>query len=357
MEDEDGEVVKTYELPSSRPETGRPSLVKKDTWLGMAGGFLGGRKESTTGPERTKSVSAEKSDIPSGADSPKPGPPTNTEPQPASAVRHGLARMGTWGFGGRGTEAEKKPEHDSEDDDRRIRFTIGGAGRRLTKDDFLREIQSLDPKGRAEMVDSSDASPALKAQARKGSGVATGGNTSAASRLLGAAAAAKSKNVPDVEETEEEPDSEDEKMRNKNMKNALQLSRKKDAPVASSSTPPRNDHESDIPETDTERKRREQVLKGVSRDDDDDESEDISPSRGRGRGMIVDSDSEEDDDEEEQYQETAAEKRRREAALGLSGADGEKDSDDDGAPRVPPPAAKPLRGIRFAQSPVRAGKK
>jgi hypothetical protein len=70
-------------------------------------------------------------------------------------------------FKGKGTEAADKAYGEEEDDDRRIRFTIGGAGRRLTKEDFLKEIQSLDPKARCEIVAESDAPEAMKAMAQK----------------------------------------------------------------------------------------------------------------------------------------------------------------------------------------------
>lgn len=42
------------------------------------------------------------------------------------------------------------PNDTNDEDDRRIRFTIGGAGPKLTKDDFLKEIQKLDPRARIE---------------------------------------------------------------------------------------------------------------------------------------------------------------------------------------------------------------
>lgn len=139
-------------------------------------------------------------------------------------------------------------------------------------------------------------------------------------------------------------------MRSKNLKNVLQLSRKKDAPNAGRSA--QAGFPDDMPETAAERKRREQVLKGVEDEDEISPVASSSSSRGRGRSADLDGD--------DGYEESAAEKRRREAALGLGGGDsarGDDDSDDDDTPRVPPPVAKPNRGIRFAQSPVRQGKK
>jgi sodium/hydrogen antiporter len=358
VEDEDGEVVKTYELPSSShskegESSDRPGMGRLATWSGMAG-LLGGRRESTAGP----SSSAPKTE------DEKEGNPPQTPTAEIKAHRQGLARMGTWGFGGKGTgSAEKKAEADDEDDDRRIRFTIGGAGRRLTKDDFLREIQGLDPKARGEIVEGSDAPAAVKELARKDASNNSPGNNrlfhakgpqTAPGKLSAKAVGARMARQlgSDVEETEEETDNEHERMRNKSMANALQLSRRKDAPLADA-----DDH-SDMPETAAERKRREAALKSIRDDDEISPAGSSSSSRnGGGRGRARQQDS---DDLDEDYEETAAEKRRREAALGLGGGDGKRDddSDDDGAPRIPPPVKQgTTRGIRFAQSPVRQGKK
>jgi hypothetical protein len=42
---------------------------------------------------------------------------------------------------------------DENDDDKQIRFTIGGAGQRLMKEDFLKHIWSHDPKSCAQWSD------------------------------------------------------------------------------------------------------------------------------------------------------------------------------------------------------------
>lgn len=306
---------------------------------------MSGRKELDTDPSKEGSTSH-----PEGS---------------ASAVRAGLARMGTWGWGGKAGDSSEKADHDTEDDDHRIRFTIGGAGRRLTKDDFLREIQGLDPKARAEIVENSDASPALKAIAKKEPADASPHNAGKGLYPPKQKAVAKP-HVPDLDETEEETDSEHERIRRKSLQAALQLSRKKDAPITSSSgagsskAAKVSSYDDDEPETAAERKRREQALKGVEDADDDDE-QGSSSSGGRGRKSRRKS----EDDDEGDYPETAAERRRREAALGLSGQrDRSKDKDEFAGARgsgeitVPEQAVRPLRGIRFAESPVRGeGKK
>jgi hypothetical protein len=80
---------------------------------------------------------------------------SGASPAETPEKRPGIFSRETWGFGGK-DETANHPNSD-EDDDRRIRFKIGGAGRRLTKDDFLKEIQSLDPKARCEIIAESDA--------------------------------------------------------------------------------------------------------------------------------------------------------------------------------------------------------
>ena len=323
-------MVKTYELPpvkSKKEDSGetplRQGLNRMGTWTG-----LGGKKEMHA--ESSKS------------------PPALGESS-GTAVRQGLARMGGWGFGGKGKDdgAGRKLDEDDEDDDRRIRFTIGGAGRRLTKDDFLKEVQSLDPKTRCEVIEQSDAPHSMKDLARKDASDDSPGS----SRLLNAKSAqvasgkgpakavgaemARRRGASIYEgDTEEEQDSEEERIRMKNAKGSPQLSERKVSPKGDARKLAKVDSPSnDVGESPAERKRREQFLKGV--DDDTPFPRGRPPRRG------------------ETEQESAAERRRREAALGVGGA--QDDSDDDDTPRIPPPVAK-ARGIRFAQSPVR-GKK
>lgn len=334
--------MKTYQLPTSKDKDGegsnRPGPRKLSTWTGLATGLVGGRKTSV--PEDTEA----------GA-----GPATEAP----STVRQGLARMGTWTWGGKPGDSSEKKEVDQDDDDARIRFTIGGAGRRLTKDDFLREIRGLDPKARAEAVESSNASPALKAAARK-AGKETGSH---ASRGL---YPAKPKgtvrpDVPEVEETEEDSDSEIDQGRPGASKNVLQLSRRKDAPLATSSAGRIGrvaSYEDDEPETAAERKRREGALKGVV--DDEDRGPQSSASSDRGRSSSSRSGEQDRDHQGGYYAETAAERRRREAALGMGGPSQGSEEDKNDAvkpfeePTVPEPAVQPLRGIRFAEAPVKA---
>lgn len=293
MEDEDGEVVKTYELPpdpnSKAPKNGEPNAVRQGlnrmgTWTGLA-----------------KVDNSTKTDAPKGESS-----------------RQGITRMGTWNF------AKNAPNTDNqeteEEDDRRIRFTIGGAGRRLTKEDFLKEIRGLDPKARMEIVEESDAPRAIKDLAKRDANDKIQGS----SRLF------------DAQDPQLAAGAQTARVVGKQM--AKSQGATVDAQDATKSTA-RGIINKDIPESAAERRRRHDALKGV-----DDEEEEDGP-RGRGRGRSPPPPSSDAPGERE----TPAEKRRREAALGESV---QSDSEDDDTPRVPPPAAR-SRGIRFAQSPVR----
>jgi len=338
VEDEDGEVVKTYALPAkpktpkskedSDPSAIRGGVKRVGTWTGL-----------TSKPED------------SNAESSKAGE-SSTPDKPARQPLNRLTSLQQWGFGGKNTEATPGDE-DEEDDDRRIRFTIGGAGRRLTKEDFLREIQSLDPKARCEIINESDAPVDMKTLARldadkpisgttrlfeaKSPQIASGKGTA---QVVGAEMARQRGAKVDNAEGSSSSESES-RGRRPSLLGRVTGQEGKRATAASSrrlskieSHP--NTSSVDEPETAAERKRRKDAMRGI-----DDVTE---AQRGRSRERS-------DDEDEGEAGETATEKRRREAALGFSGT-AQDDSDDDDTPRVPPPVAK-SRGIRFAQSPVR----
>jgi hypothetical protein len=265
-------------------------------------------------------------------------------------VRQSLNRMGTWGFGGRGTETATDIAAEQEDDDRRIRFTIGGAGRRLTKEDFLKEIQSLDPKARSEVIAESDAPQAMKLMAKKDASPDVPGSN----RLFSAVDA----HVAPESETAAAIGAEMARRRGTVIEESDEDEFEDNAPkppgrVAMRRSPPAEDE--DVGESRVERRRRERALRGTDTEE--------SP---RGRPIARDSDSDSDQERRETGSgsgsatkrnpadevETAAEKRRREAALGFGSGNMDDDSDDDDTPRIPPPVAR-SRGIRFAQSPVR----
>jgi sodium/hydrogen antiporter len=182
-------------------------------------------------------------------------------------------------------------EEQEEEDDRHIRFTIGGVGKRMTKEDFINELQGLDMPTRGEVVDKSDASQGLKALAK----LDAASPQSGVSRTDHAA-------PPVVAITQPSPPASRPESR---------------SPSPAKPTSPEMPSSGGLETAGAERSGRL-----------------VGPSR-TGSGKTDDG-------------ETAAERRRREAALGMGPhqADGEEDSDDDDTPRVPPAR----KGIRFAEA-------
>jgi Na(+)/H(+) antiporter len=133
VEDEDGEVLKKYDIPAAP-------------------------KKNKQGKEEEAGTSTDAA-------------------RPAGLTRRGLSRMGTaLSISGRkldeteqgAREARKKKKAEEEaDDDERLRFTLGG-GERMSKAEFVRQISSLNPKQRASMVEESDLPEAVKREAREG---------------------------------------------------------------------------------------------------------------------------------------------------------------------------------------------
>lgn len=265
MENEDGEVLKKYDLPTQKPQSDLVTTGLK--YMGM-GVFA--KAVDKSAPESSKA-----------------GEPSTAAAEPAQNQRK------------KSVVAEEE-----DDDDKHIRFTIGGVGRRMTKEDFIQEIQKLDKPTRREVVDQlralnnnkSDSqqlqttqSPVQSGTSRKDHAVSA---TGAATPQQGAEAAAGSHQTS--------RSSSPQKLK------------------TASESP-----SSEAAETEVERRRRLAVLQGVADDGDD-----------------------------EEQGETAAERRRREAALGMAPHGDGEDSDDDDTPRVPPSR----KSIRFADVPDNRGR-
>lgn len=206
--------------------------------------------------------------------------------------------VGWAGFSRPGNAQQRKKGGDAEgardqhDDDRGIRFTISGADRRMTKDDFLKEVQKLERSNR-EVPNSVQAqAAAASTSANVSDPVVSNPHISVTRASDSTRAASKSPSRPSDRASATSPD---------------------DSSRGRSET---KDTE-DVPETAAERRRRLAAFASVQEDDNN---------------------------------ETPAERRRREAALGVVGTSSEEsDSDDDDTPRVPPER----RGIRFAEGPAR----
>lgn len=132
LEDEDGEVIKKYEIPASQRRRGRGgaqdgSGAHTDVRQGLRrmgqwASFMG-KSELATAAETTTEASGE--DVP-GSDKRR-----------------------------RKSSAKQKEEEEEKDDG--LRFTVTAGGRRMSKADFIKQIQQMDPKSRWEAVQESDA--------------------------------------------------------------------------------------------------------------------------------------------------------------------------------------------------------
>ncbi|KAF2490112.1 hypothetical protein BU16DRAFT_553297 [Lophium mytilinum] len=122
VEDEDGEVLKKYDIPGPAKQPKAHDGAGTLQRLKNMGSYLGM-------PAKTASEAAE-------------------------------------GVAGAPGSQEKK-HHAGEDDDDNIRFTVTAGGRRMSKLEFIQQIQKMDPKSRAQLVENSDVPEDVKREARK----------------------------------------------------------------------------------------------------------------------------------------------------------------------------------------------
>ncbi|KAL2258216.1 hypothetical protein VTK26DRAFT_8569 [Humicola hyalothermophila] len=128
VENRDGEVIKKYDLPGSKHQGDLVSQGLK--YMGM-GVFAKAVNKSAPTTEALK----------------------DGEAGPSSTQKAGN---------------KTTTNDEQEDDDKHIRFTIGGVGRRMTKEDFIQEMQKLNSNTRREVVDRSTAPEPVKAIAKQG---------------------------------------------------------------------------------------------------------------------------------------------------------------------------------------------
>jgi sodium/hydrogen antiporter len=216
------------------------------------------------------------------------------DPSGAAAAKGGRAWPG-FGIlaGGDPTERARKKsiaEEEQAADDRHIRFTIGGVGQRLTKEDFIKRMQGLDEDTRREVVDQSSASHVVKTLARQD----------------------PHRHESVVSEVGVRRD--DEEAGQSSSKSSSQERPRRSESLSPTRKPGESSRSHEEPETAVERRRRLAALASTG---------------------------------EEIEGETPAERRRREAALGMTADD---DSDEDETTERVLPARK---GIRFAEAPER----
>jgi sodium/hydrogen antiporter len=324
--------------------------------------------------------------------------------------RQGLGLLGAWtGLGRKDDEAtelsattprrSKKSQAEEDDDDRHIRFIIGGQGRRMNKEDFLKEMQSLDPKSRKEVIDKSDAPAALKDMARKDSSTSTPslfgaklsqlGASQIEAEIVGTATARHAGVGSDSDGSGRHKPTDRTEPPGGRRAGGESLARHDPSaasPSASTGTfrnlPKTETPSTRVPETASERRQREQALKGVIEKPEQPTMRETPAERRRreatsslalatARRSTTSEYSGESSSMPGSGEvspttgETPAEKRRREAALGLLSASGDtaedEDSEDDNTVRVPPARTPGQasagtgrgRGIRFAEEPIR----
>ena len=335
VEDEDGEVVKKYDLPQqpklSRGVRGgvqdgaghfnaRPMLDRARTWVG-----IGGKVGESPGNESAAEAS--------------------------------------------GQEKKRRKQSAIDADDDRIRFTVGTGGRRLSKADFIQQIQAMDPKARVQAVDESDVPEVVKEEVRADAEEQVGERRPSARQRSNSKRAAEQRTMSPVQEG----DQSDE------MALVRRTSTNEDRPRGPEGLTLVDSNNHDIPfhsvsasvqkyggeETAAQRRRR----LALARKDSDDDGTERSPPHTTGQGPKFRNPTYTSGSSktQEPQVETAAERRRRLAALG-EGDEEERqdssDSEDDGGERQPAAGQKPVAepssptdsrrppGIRFADSPA-----
>lgn len=291
VEDEDGEVIKKYDIPASGREGGEVDPGRSQRRIGQMGKMLG--------------LGAKDGKVEAGA----AGPSTRAGSPPAGPADN---------------------RNRTQDDDERLRFTISAGGRRMSKAEFIDQIRQMDPKVRARVVENSDAPEAVKREARKDAREHAAGRDQAT--------------VPVVPEQREEEHRQStaglhpvESHEDGDMK--LVDSNNQEVPFHDVSAELRR-YQMGTGETAAERRRREALQQQSPEEDSEDDGTDRVPPVARGRqGLSVPRGEEHRPSD---AGETAAERRRREGALGLR--EEESDSEEDDEPRQ----VSQRQNIRFA---------
>ena len=250
----------------------------------------------------------------------------NSQGNPADVVggdsRQRLQRMSTWvGLGRRESEQEQRRLVPPDEDDR-LRFVSGG--RRMSKADFIQQIQQLDPKARVEAINKADAPPELKQEAELYVRGAVGIESD-----QGSARSSVEKAGP--------------------ASDPLQATDQVARTTSSEADIPTHPVGYDIARYSrgtAAQRRRDRALKAED-DSDDDGTERVPPPRAR---QVPPEGSSTGKQVRTDYGETAAERRRRQAALGMTSATNYSDEDEE--PRPQPGAVHEPTRIRFADEPT-----
>lgn len=318
VEDEDGEVIHKYEIPGAEGENRyRDNLKRMSTWVG-----LGGRQATSSQAAPSNKPTEGEGDSSAAHEKERPaeaGPRTSTEDKPKK--RSGGPGLGDDGLRMVISNAEqygltglRKPKQS----ERRPSMQGMGGGRRLSTQDFIRQMQQLDRESRQNAMDEQGVHEEAQRQIHSAAERPKTDRTGAAQLR---------KHVSPVAEEPEGYFSPQTSNRGRSGSDAEAVRRYEAARTQSSKSQ-------------------------AEEDDDDDEEEDIPGHDVRssiaryGKGNMTSAEArrqrhqsasqsqpriEEDEEEDDPNAETAAERRRRLAALGLGG--GDSDSSDDEEPR------------------------
>lgn len=128
VEDEDGEVLKKYDIPGPSKEP-RPGVDRKATMVEQGGRAM----QSIRNMGKYVGI-----------------PNTQT----------GASNEGS------PADGKRKQAVDEDADDAGIRFTVTAGGRRMSKAEFIQEMSKMDPKSRAKFIEDSDVPQSIKQEAR-----------------------------------------------------------------------------------------------------------------------------------------------------------------------------------------------
>lgn len=272
VEDEDGEVIKKFDIPAPNKPAGADAerakyrIGRMGKMLGMGGDDL---HEAVAGPSA----------------------PSEDKPKRPEARRKASRQL-----------------DQADPNDARLRFTIGTGGRRLSTAEFINHIANADAKTRADIVENSTAPEDVKREARREV------REQAALKRSNTASA----NVPVVpENTDEEAGdlrgSDDEDLK-------LVDDQHEDVPFhnISSDLAKRN------AQTETAAARRRRLAAQQNKDDSDDDGTERVPPRRKSEAVAPEFNRQDSD-----AVETAAERRRRLGALGKSSKDQDSDSEEE----------------------------
>jgi len=305
VEDEDGEVIKKYDIgPSANKQDGSAGENAEHTKqsIGRMGKMLGLNWGEGKAP-----VQGDAAGQSTAADGP-------SRPQPE--------RRRTF----------RNNSKDDDDNDDLVRFTMANGGRRMSKAEFIESIKNMDPKSRVQAVENSDVPEAVKREARKDArehaALQHGGSSKAGVPVVAEQPEAeargamqddyfnrdkKGKSNPGMIKHTSPSDDHDTKLK-------LVDSNDQEVPVHDVSATVRGRSSNNgKPETAAERRRRAaaQAARQQDEDSEDDGTERVppKPSGTTTQGNYNDG------------AETAAERRRRQGALGVRD---ESDSEEEG---------------------------